>query len=391
MPTNKENNLEHNKRDFLMRIYGIDKNIESALRSLVSKISTLHTFESVSHSLSKLIRDELDPAFEKWTHEHKFKVGFPLSYLIHHHQASAIANLQEIGKLDQHDNAARYDSDDIDSERLYKVRNTCTALINFVFFCMTQKSTYEVGVTFTKFKNNDSSDMSSERKTVTKKDSKTHFLSEFPLTSPLQALATKLRDCKICLACGEPTMEAVAREILIETAVSHSIRKRLKDNKKFNDSFRGSTIYCEEHYEKTNGSTAGKKARRWRGMFISLLHAMRYKNIHPLMRQLISPGDELEFAKKAIRNRYCYKHLTQIRDKLQMLMKDETTDTQTLEQQIFESIRDVYLNILKLTPNPYDIKEEDHLILFQDEFITVLDGRKMGFTPLRVAVSKIDV
>lgn len=388
MTTRKEENLEYNKLCVLRTMNRVDKTIDAALRSLLGKISTLHTFESVSHSLSKLIKNELDPVFEKWITKHGYKADFALSELIQHDMGSAIANLEDIARLDRHDNDAKSYPADYDTARSREVGKTCDALIEFVFFCSTRKSTYEVGVTFTELRGQDSFDINNERKTISKKDFKKRFLNEFPYGSPQHVFYTHLQDCNVCLACGEPTMEAVARKRLIPSVVDSSNRQRLKTGKKFNDKSRGSTMYCVDHYENKNGSTAGKKARRWRGMFISLLLAMRYKKIRVLMNDLIPPADEFAFAQKAIKNRYCHKHLSPIKKKMLLLTSKKTDASMSLENEIFAHIRSIYVDIFKLTPKPYAISEEDHLVLYENEFGTVLDGGKLGMKPLMVAVSK---
>lgn len=380
MPTNKEKILEHYKLDVINRIFNIDPNIEAALRSLLAKLTPLHTFSSVSHSLSQLIKSELDPAYEKWLQENGFFVHASLSDLIHRSMGSAIKTLEEVAEWGRGEIFSRDE-----------LSRTCDTLINFVFFCGPLQSTYERRVTFQPKRRCGSQDLEEERFTIGKKHFTKLFLKEFPYGSPQHNFYSDLLSYNICLACGSPTGASIERKKRIRSAAHSSIRASLEAGKSYYSKDRGSHVYCEDHSEKLNGSTAGKKARRWRGMFISFLLAMRYKKIRTLMNELIPPSDELEFAKKAIKNRYCYKHLTLIKKKMLQLTGNNINKSETLEQEIFECIRHIFLNILKLTPKPFNIREEDHLILYQDDFSTVLDGRKLGFTPLRVAVSKIDV
>lgn len=372
MPINQSRH-QWAKQVFLDAEWQGDRSICEVLRHVVEQTTESHTLKSRKFSLLTLIKREIDPIVKDWLHRNSYAAEWQFSDLVIGKYSVALVTLELLGRQGRPDEFCS----DVFSR-------TCDCLISFMHFCQEHPSNYCKTV---KLEPGDGQtfDECNERDGRGAKHRVRAKTASAPVEMHLASHYSGLIKAGLCVACGQPTQSEEERAKWIAIAFHQSTKDQLKTGKQFFSENRGSLEYCHEHAENASGSAAAKRAREWRGRFLSLLRAMERREISPALDELFPPDENLEFACRAIRNKKSHVKLRAIEAALPLLLSRELSEKEPAKTLIIESIRNIFFDQLNLVPKPFDRNAFlDSLTIGHSDYGRVLNATAFGMFPIIV-------
>lgn len=362
MPTKKEKH-DNATHDFLNIRWRLDSEVSSALLKVVEQTTPSHTLKSRKYSLLKLIRVHADLAITNWLARNNEQVPWKFSELVKTPYGYALTILQRLagqGRL----------TDDFGGNDFSR---TCDSLIEFLHFCGEHNSIH-IKVVQLEPSDGHTFDAVNERIGRGISLGARSTSSAAPVPDYLIAEYRRLKSENLCLACGQLTSANTERNRLLEVPLDEKVEKRLAKGSQFSTKNRGSLLYCHAHAEGTESSSAAKKGRKLRTKFMSLLLAMKRKGVASQLNALFPPNFNLELARLAIKSDACQEALEMIELQLPLHINGSTEQSKAVSEIIFNGIKSMHLDILKLKADPFDAPAAiKRLTVGQRDGVTILN------------------
>lgn len=177
-----------------------------------------------------------------------------------------------------------------------------------------------------------------------------------PAPAYLASIFAEFQRAGLCLACGQPVQEREERERLLNDALDKELADFLRSGGQFTSAGRGSRTYCGRHAEKSAASTGAKQARTMKTQMLSLVRALRRREITPLLNPLFPPSFDLRFATLAMAQRENRRDLALIAAALPAMLEWAEEFDEEERRNAAEQIRNAVVRIfdrLQLQPKPY--------------------------------------
>lgn len=361
------------KQVFLDTSWRLDDAVDAALRGVVEQTTPSHSLASRKFSLLKLIKNEIDPVVIDWLQRSRYVASWQFSDLVMADNGIAYATLQDLARQDRSDGYLRE-----------AFQRTCDRLIQFLDFCDEHPSNYCKTVKLEPKDGKTFDECNEETGRGTKLGARAKA-NEVPVPSFLASQYRILNKSGLCVACGEPTQSEEERTKWINVAFHKTTKDHLKQRTQFFTKNRGSLEYCHEHAKNVSGGSADRRARTWRGRFLSLLRAMGRKEVYPELNAFLTPADEFDFARLAIRTKKCHVNLRAIEKNLPLLLSGEGNETKHAQAVIVANIRSIFFEKLQCPPKPFDATAalESVTVGFRGS-VRILDATAFEIHPIRV-------
>jgi hypothetical protein len=291
--------------------------------------------------LKGVVRKHINPVIDSWFKKHDLGIEWKFSDFLEYEAGYGQGILQVLARRVRMRNEVR--AEDFSA--------TCDVLINFLFFLGALAPLNVKVVRFRPPRGSTEYDSANERVAWGHARNKkaSHGADEIP--GYIKMIREQLRSGKLCLACGLPTSAREERIRLINARIDSAIKDDLRRGIPFTPVEEVSYDYCSKH---SVDNTALRRAKRQSLRFMTVLFSFCRREVKPTLNGFIHPDREYEFAREIISDRNCHANLRKIEENVPLVFNRSKEVSRTAGSNLAELIYDLYINILKWKPEPFD-------------------------------------